>query len=357
MRAAGVARGAHAELARRVARQEPAAEHAAVDHAARRGGDALVVEGGAAELARPVRILVEVDVRREHRRAQGVDQEARLAVERAAAGGLHEVPDQAGGERRLEEHRNLARAELARPQPRQRALGRVAPDRLRIGQPVRVAGRRVPVVALHRAAAPGDRGAGDRMAAVRIAAEEAQAVGRHEVAMAERDARALGVDDRAVGGEGGPLHLPRDLDRLGGLDGPRVEEVEVLGLAHDGVRIGQAGEWVLAGEAGDLEGGAHGLVDGPLAEVAGAGMAAARADVHRDPEALVASLLDGLDTTLADVDRQAGALGHVGGGRGRAEPGGPVEHRTGEFLEACAAVIEHRANRGRMGAGYHSKAP
>ena len=102
VRAAGVARRLHAELARRVAAEEIALQHAVRDDVAARGGHAFVVERRAAACAQQMRLLADVHVRREHLLAERVEQERRLAVEAAAGHRVHEMPDQVGGLRRLE---------------------------------------------------------------------------------------------------------------------------------------------------------------------------------------------------------------------------------------------------------------
>ena len=91
MRAAGIAGGLHAELARRVGRQEPAFKHAASDHRARVRGHALIIEGAAAECARLMRIFIDIEMRRKHLGAKRIDQETRLAIERAATCRAHET--------------------------------------------------------------------------------------------------------------------------------------------------------------------------------------------------------------------------------------------------------------------------
>jgi hypothetical protein len=63
MRATGIAGGLHAELARRIGRQEPAFEHAAGDHRARSRGHTLIIKRAAAESAGLMRVFVDVEMR------------------------------------------------------------------------------------------------------------------------------------------------------------------------------------------------------------------------------------------------------------------------------------------------------
>src|SRR4029434_4291271 len=81
--------------------------------------------------ARKIWIFLNTDMRRKDPLAERIDEERRLAIQRSAAGGLHEAAEQAAGERRLEQRRALARRELARPQPGKRAVRRVVADRFR----------------------------------------------------------------------------------------------------------------------------------------------------------------------------------------------------------------------------------
>src|SRR5207253_938029 len=115
---AGVGRGLHAELARGVGAEEVALQHALAHHRALARGDAFVIERRA---RRPLAFegpLLDLYTRREHFLAEGVEEEAGLAIEVAAVHGGDEVADEADGRRRLEEHRRLARGDLACAQAR-----------------------------------------------------------------------------------------------------------------------------------------------------------------------------------------------------------------------------------------------
>ncbi len=243
----------------------------------------------------------------------------RLAVERAAAGRLHVGAEQPGGERRLVQHRHLAGADLARAQARERALGGIAADRFGRGELGGRAHRRVPGVALHVvAAAPrqgGDRRDRDRVARARVAGAEAARVAGIEVRLLRRDAGALGIGDARVDRERRRLAARGDRDRRLGVDRPGVEEVEVAaGGAGVGevLGIGQAGGGVLGGEAGDVVGGAHGLLERRRREVGAARVAAPLADIDGDADRLVAVALDVLGLALAHRDRQPDAFGDLG---------------------------------------------
>jgi hypothetical protein len=113
--------------------------------------------------------------------AQAVDEEGRLAVERAAGNGMHEAADQAGRQRRLENHRAFARLQLARAEPRQGTPCGVIAHRCGVGKLPRIALRHIPVVALHVLACAGDHRAGYIVPRRGEAAHEAQAVGGNEV--------------------------------------------------------------------------------------------------------------------------------------------------------------------------------
>ncbi len=98
MHPAGVGRGLHAELARRVAAEHVALEHPVADDVPIRGRDPLAVVGRTADGAAQMRLLVDAHVGREDGLADGVHQEARLAVEIAPADRGEKVPEEAGGD-------------------------------------------------------------------------------------------------------------------------------------------------------------------------------------------------------------------------------------------------------------------
>jgi hypothetical protein len=93
---------------------------------------AVAVEGRTAEAAFDMRPLAELNEFRHHPLAQVVEQEGRFAVERTAAGGMHQAAEQAGGQRRFEQHRKLAGLDLAPTQAGDGALGGGTADLLRI---------------------------------------------------------------------------------------------------------------------------------------------------------------------------------------------------------------------------------
>nr|GFD57337.1 hypothetical protein [Tanacetum cinerariifolium] len=85
--------------------QEIALQYAIADDLAGLGAHAFFVEGRGADAADDVRVFDHIDVRRENRLAQRIEQEGRLAVQGAARSGLDESTDQAGRQRRFEQHR------------------------------------------------------------------------------------------------------------------------------------------------------------------------------------------------------------------------------------------------------------
>jgi hypothetical protein len=57
-----------------------------------------------------VRPLADIDEVRHHPLAEMVKQEGGFAVERPAAGGMHQAAEQAGGQRRFKQHREIRRS-------------------------------------------------------------------------------------------------------------------------------------------------------------------------------------------------------------------------------------------------------
>ena len=302
----------------------------------------------------------------EHRLAEAVAEEGRLSVERAAARRLDVRADEAGGERGLEQHRHLAGADLARPEARQRPLRRIAAHRCRRRHLLGGTHRAVPGVALHVGTAASrkrrDRRHRDRMPRTGVAAAEAARVAQPEVRLLRRDAGPFRVGDARVDVERRRFARERQLDRPGGVDVPRVEEVEVEAGGRgvgQGVVLGQAGSLVLGGEARDVPRGAHRLLDRGWREIRCAGVAAPLAGVDRDAHRLVAVALDVLGLALAHRHREAHAFRHLGRRIARAELAGVREGQVDEFAELLARVREAGSGAGRGGQGgvYDKQAP
>ena len=197
-----MAGGAHAQLARRVAGEKVTLHTPAIDHPARLHAHALLVERRRALAGADEGVFLDVDVPGKHRLAERVEQKAGLAVQRAAAHRLREAAQQAGGQRRLEQHRAFARGDLAALQAAQGAFGGVAAHRLRAGQLGGIAHRAVPVVALHVGALAGDRRHRDAVARRRIATAKTARVGAEEMALLRRHTGAFAVGDALGLGQG-----------------------------------------------------------------------------------------------------------------------------------------------------------
>ncbi len=103
----------------------------------------------------------------------------------------------------------------------------------------------------------GDGLGGEAAVAAAVLAGEAARVHQDLVRGCGVEVAAAGVLDAGVEGQGGGLDRAGDLDAVGGRLQVDVVEVEVLGggvvLAELG-GVGQAGEGVLAGDAGEGDG-------------------------------------------------------------------------------------------------------
>mmetsp|Transcript_39161 Transcript_39161/g.91872 ORF Transcript_39161/g.91872 Transcript_39161/m.91872 type:complete len:297 (+) Transcript_39161:1012-1902(+) len=260
---------------------------------------------------------MDVDVRRQHRLAQAVEQKAGAPVQRAATRGLHQRAQQPDRDRALEQHWHLGRGHLAGLQPRQRTLRGIAPHRLGRGQFGRVAHRAVPGIALHAGAAAGNGCHRHRMPRAGIAATKAPRIAHPEMRLLGRHGRAFAVGHALVHRQRGGLAAQSDLGRLSRIDGPGMEEVE-LGphrrVQREVGRVRQAGELVLGGEACDVIGSTHRVADGLGRKVGRAGIAAALAEVDGHAERLVAIALDVLELAQPRGDRQPAAFRHLGTG-------------------------------------------
>src|SRR6218665_2880881 len=104
--------------------------------------------------------------------------------------------------------------------------------------------------------------------------------------------------------------------------------------------VGQGGYRVFGGEAGDVEGGLHGLLYGPGGKVRGAGLAAPVGHVDRHAQRFVAVALDVFQFTFAHADRQAATRGGFGCGIGGAELFGMGQGAVYQLFKKWAAVTE-----------------
>ena len=333
VRATRIARRLHAQLAGRVSRQEIALHHAILDDVAADGFHAFFVERRGTDAADHVRIFKDLHVRRQHLRAQGIVQESGLAVQGATRGRLHIGTQQTGRQRRLEQHRTGARAQLARVQARQGAFGGVAADGFRTRHFSGVAHGRIPVVALHLRALAGDGRHGQAVAREWVAADEAARIGGHKVRLLHVHARAFAIRDTRVDGKRGRFGPLGQHDGFLGGNQPGIEQLQVAGGHFQHVRVGQARAIVLGREAGDVVGGVHRGAQGRWREIGGAGIAALLADKHGHAHALVLVLLDRLDLAFSYRHGQAAAFADFDGSVGAARFPRKRQHITGQLLQ------------------------
>ncbi|MCY1233114.1 hypothetical protein D9M72_456360 [compost metagenome] len=160
--------------------------------------------------------------------------------------------------------------------------------------------------------------------------------------MLRRHAGAVAVADAWRHREGGGLGPGGDVDGALGVQRPGVEQFQVLWRAFQQFFLGQAGAIVLGREAGDVVGGLGSGAQRGRREVRGAGIAAALADHDRDPDHLVAVLLDGFHLPLAHRYRQAAAFGDLRGGVGRPKFACNAQHIGGHLAELGLGVGEMR---------------
>src|SRR5690606_41634980 len=141
------------------------------------------------------------------------------------------VPEKPARELGRIDHRHDLRLRLPRAEPSHgslRALPAAVLRRIEIGERTR---GRIPVIPLERFAALRDHAAADRMAARRIAADEAVAVRVDPNALARVHGRAFGILDARIELAGRGLGAQRELGR-GGDGTPAVTaKVEVRYLA------------------------------------------------------------------------------------------------------------------------------
>ena len=185
-----------------------------------------------------------------------------------------------------------------------------------------------------------DRRHRDRVARVRVAADEVARVGQHEVPGRRVDVRALGVDDLRAHRERRGLAALRQADRLVRVEQPRVEQIEVRRVSLQRVRVRQSRGIVLGGEARDVVRRLHRLPDRRPREVGRRRVAAPLADVHGDGQSLVAGALDRLHLPAAHGDRQPGRLAGLARRIARAQRAGVLQRVLREVGEAVVGDRE-----------------
>ena len=156
VRAAGIARGAHAQFARGVAAQEVAHHAATLDHLAGAHAHAFVVKRRAAFAAAHKGVFKNIQMGREYALVKAVEQERAFAVQRTAADGLDKGTQQASSHGRLEQDRAFGGGDFAGLEAAECAFGGVAAHGFGRSQFGGFTHRAVPTVALHIFAFAGD---------------------------------------------------------------------------------------------------------------------------------------------------------------------------------------------------------
>ena len=283
-----------------------------------------------------------------HLLAHRIEQKRGLAVQRTAADGLHKTAQQPGGQGRLEQHRAFGGGQLAAIQACQRTFGGIAAHGLRAGQIGGIAHGAVPVVALHLGTLACDGGHRQAVARAGIAAAENAGlaplatahVRRVEVRLLGRHARALAVGDFFADTEGSGLARQRQLHRTGGSDGPGVKQLKVGPIGGHVFGVGQAGKRVFGGEAGNVVGRLHRLLNGRQREIGGGRVAPAVSNVHRHAQGFVAVALHVFQLALAHRHAQAAALRGLGPGIGGPQLAGVIQRSMGQLFKLAAAVLK-----------------
>src|SRR6185436_10892187 len=142
-----------------------------------------------------VRIVDNADAAREDLLPHLVLEEAGAARDRRAVDGADEMADQAVGDARIVDDRDLRGRGLARIEAAHRALAGGFAERHRVGQALAEYRAGEIVVALHAGAFAGQNRDADAPAAGGIAAAEAVAGGERDLHLAPARFRALGVGD------------------------------------------------------------------------------------------------------------------------------------------------------------------
>jgi hypothetical protein len=112
-------------------------------------------------------------------------------------------------------------------------------------------------------------------------------------------------------------------------------------------RIRKAGGRILSGEARDVVGGPHRLLQRLAREIRAAGVAAALADEDGDAERLVAVALDMLERAFASRHRQPRSFRHLGRRIAGTDGTSDLQHILHQRLELLARIGESLRGGGR----------
>ena len=256
------------------------------------------------------------------------------------------MTDETAGNRGLENNRDFLRRHLARAEFRHRAFRCADPYGFGCFEAVRVAGRRIPVAALHITRVLADDDATEAMARSRIGGGETvrRGIAAQTAVLIHADVVDLvhgrvEIARRIVAANG-------EFDRGVGFDDPRMIEIEIRDFAGEIRRIDQAGIRILFRIACNLIRGGHRFLDTFAREIRRCGRALALAVIGRQREDFILMMLDRLEFAVADGDGQAAA--RADRRLGRAHPAllcmtdYAVENR--ECLIDCGVRIFHTRN-------------
>ena len=208
-----------------------------------------------------------------------------------------------------------------------------APDAHGVLQVLRIARQRVPVVTLHVIAVLGDERGAHRVTGGGIAGEEAERVAVDAGVALRVDRRTLGVGDPRIHRQSRRLARARQLDGPLRREVPGVIKIQVGNVARQGFGLDQPGVGILGRVARDGAGLLHRLAHRRRGQVRGARRALALAEVHRDTQAAVALVLDGVDFAQPHAHREPLAHRDVGLALRCALPARLLESEAGDFGE------------------------
>ena len=188
------------------------------------------------------------------------------------------------------------------------------------------------------------------MLGLALAADESVAVGVHRQALPAAQRGAIGIGHAAVGLAPGRLAGQGQVDRLVGVQPPRVPGVQVREAAvgrrlrHQS-GIGQAGGRIILGVAGDRTGLLDRGFQARLVQVGGAGAALALAEVNGHGDATVAGGFNRLHLAHAHRHVQPALLAatHLGlAGAQRLRPRQQALRNLRQPVQPLAAVVVAR---------------
>ena len=260
--ATGVACAGQPQFAGGVGGEQPAHQLAIAHYVHVAGKHPFPIKRGAGEPSQQVGEFLDGEPFGQDLLAQLVQQEARLAVEVAAADGHHQMTPETSRRIGMEQHGCMAGGDLAGTEAGDGALHRLIGNALRAPEALQGTAGGVAVIALHVAILLADQHAAQGVTRGGIAFDEAVTVAIDLDAKVAGETGTVGVLDAGIAPQRQPFTLGGQLDAILGIQRDRVAQLQVRGVPGQQICIRQTGTLIRGGMASNLHGRFHGGANG-----------------------------------------------------------------------------------------------